>query len=230
LFADEEMVLISALQHYLFCPRQCALIHVEGVWRENYLTSAGRRMHERVDAGGMETRRDRHRASAVSLVSRRYGLTGVADVVEFERISGSDDAVGAHVAVRLPGQEGLWRPFPVEYKRGKPKLHRADEVQLCAQALCLEEMLDVCIEKGALFYGETRRRSDVVFDDALRSLTLETAQSVRRMIDDGKTPGPNVTKSCDACSLLEACQPQVCESVGSAERWIADRVEAALEI
>jgi len=229
LFADEEMVLISALQHYLFCPRQCALIHVEGDWHENYLTAAGRWMHERVDAGGIETRRDRHRASAVSLVSRRHGLTGVADVVEFERTAEPDDDMNDHGAIRLPGREGWWRPFPVEYKRGKPKSHQADEVQLCAQALCLEEMLNVRIEKGALFYGETRRRADVCFDESLRALTIETAQSIRRMLDEGVTPEPIVTKGCEACSLIDDCQPHVCETGKTIGRWVLDRVESALK-
>ena len=162
MYEDGECVMISALQHYLFCPRQCALIHVENIWSENYLTSAGRVMHERVDSGVMETRHDIHLATSLRLVSRRLGITGVADIVEFHRVMEQNDRAiddAERTAVRLPRRDGWWRPFPVEYKRGKPKPHRADEVQLCAQAICLEEMLSLKVEKGALFYGETRCNS-----------------------------------------------------------------------
>ena len=138
---NESPVMLSALQHYLFCPRQCALIHVEGVWSENYLTAAGRQLHERVDRKRAETRKDVHLATALRLVSNRLGLIGVADMVEFHRQESQLNANGICVAARLPGRTGFWRPFPVEYKHGSTKAHRADEVQLCAQALCLEEML-----------------------------------------------------------------------------------------
>ena len=139
---DESPVMLSALQHYLFCPRQCALIHIEGAWSENFLTASGRQLHERVDQRGGETRRNVHLATALRLVSSRLGLMGVADMVEFHRQETQQDESGRTVAARLPGRSGYWRPFPVEYKRGAPKSHRADEVQLCAQASCLEEMLD----------------------------------------------------------------------------------------
>ena len=223
LIDDGEYVMMSALQHYLFCPRQCALIHVENVWRENFLTSAGRVLHERVDSGVKETRRDIHLATSLRLVSRRLGVTGVADIVEFYRVAEHVDLVidGAErTAARLPNREGWWRPFPVEYKRGRPKAHRADEVQLCAQAVCLEEMLSVTIEKGALFYGETRRRKEVVFDDGLRELTIKTAAAVRDMIVAGVTPSPSYTDCCEACSLIEICRPRETSGNVSARRWL----------
>jgi len=223
-----DVVMLSALQHYLFCPRQCALIHVEGVWNENFLTASGRQLHERSDSGMRETRSNVHRATSLRLSSQRYGIAGVADVVEFFAVEVPLDEKGNVVGVALSGRRGFWRPFPVEYKRGKPKLHRADEVQLCGQALCLEEMLGVRIEKGALFYGETRRRTDVVFDETLRTLTTDTVRAVRKMLDEGVTPGPVVTKGCEACSLVGFCQPEICGHKESAERWVLDRVDEAL--
>ena len=223
---DESAVMLSALQHYLFCPRQCALIHVEGVWSENYLTAAGRQLHERVDRKGGETRKDVHLATALRLVSNRLGLIGIADMVEFHRQDAQFDANGRCVATRLPGRAGVWRPFPVEYKRGTPKLHRADEVQLCAQALCLEEMLGVSIESGALFYGETRRRMHVAFDVELRLLTEGIAAKVHELIRMGETPAPVLTRGCKACSLLDQCRPENVGGRESARRWINNQLEA----
>ena len=150
------MIMLSALQHAVFCMRQCALIHLEGIWTENHLTATGRILHERVDNGMHETRRDVRLATALRLVSRRLGVIGIADMVEFHRVGEG--------GAPLPGLSGRWMPFPVEYKHGKPKIHRADEVQLCAQAMCLEEMLNVEVPSGALFYGTTRRRMEVRFD------------------------------------------------------------------
>lgn len=215
--------MLSALQHYLFCPRQCALIHIEGVWSENFLTAAGRQLHERVDRRGGETRKDVHLATALRLTSQRLGLTGVADMVEFHRRETPQDECGRIVAARLPGRSGYWRPFPVEYKRGAPKSHRADEVQLCAQALCLEEMLGVAIDAGALFYGETRRRTDVAFDSGLRTLTENVAEEVHALMRSGVTPPPHPGKWCNACSIVEECRPKL--SCRSARDWLKKQVE-----
>lgn len=221
----ESPVMLSALQHYLFCPRQCALIHVEGVWNENYLTVSGRHLHERVDRKETETRKDVHLATSLRLLSDRFGLTGVADMVEFHRQSEPCDASGICVAARLPGRVGFWRPLPVEYKRGAPKSHRADEVQLCAQALCLEEMLDVSIKAGALFYGETRRRTDIEFDAELRALTEGVVAKVHELIDTGITPPPVLTKGCKACSMLDLCRPEDVGGRESARHWIKNQLE-----
>lgn len=203
--AEDALVPISALQHYLFCPRQCALIHVEQVWRENAATAEGRLLHERVDAGGRETRPGIRVARNVSLRSFSLGVSGVADVVEF------------HGAGR--GERG--RPVPVEYKRGKPKAHRADEVQLCAQAICLEEMFGLAVREGALFYGAVRRRMSVPFDDTLRALTTRVAAETRAMIAEGSTPRPVRTPACRRCSLEEACQPARLERPPSIARWLS---------
>lgn len=221
---DTDMVMLSALQHYLFCPRQCALIHVEGLWSENYLTSAGRRMHERVDSGRKETRRGVHLATSLRLVSNRLNMFGVADLVEFHLTDNEFDDAGRRRAARLPGREGWWRPFPVEYKRGSPKGHHADEVQLCAQAICLEEMFSLSIDVGALFYGEIRRRVDVAFDEELRRLTEETVRGVAEMIVLGETPPPVGSKQCNACSLQESCRPREAGRGRSARQWVEDEI------
>lgn len=218
---DDEMVALSALQHYLFCPRQCALIHVEGQWEESYLTASGRAMHERVDCRGGATRRDVHTATALKLFSRRLGVTGVADLVEFHRA----DEEG--LAIPLPRLSGRWMPCPVEYKRGKPKSHRADEVQLCAQGICLEEMLGTRISGGVLFYGVTKRRMEVAFDAELRSLTESVATAVRELVRGGTTPPPVYSRSCEACSLQGICRPKDLNGRISARHWLQNQLEEA---
>ena len=169
-FPDSDLVPLSALQHHLFCPRQCALIHVEQAWAENRLTAEGRVLHEATADIGTEKRRGVRVVTAMPLVSRRLGVSGIADLVEMHHATG-----------------GRWLPFPVEYKRGKPKSHRADEVQLCAQAIALEEMFAVTLDAGALFYGETRRRMPVQFDATLRALTMTVAAEVRASLATGTT-------------------------------------------
>lgn len=218
------IIMLSALQHYMFCPRQCALIHLEGVWSESYLTASGRTLHERVDRRTSESRRDVHNATALRLFSNRLGLTGVADMVEFRKVA-MEDEDGKPVAAKLPGLKGLWKPFPVEYKRGKPKSHQADEVQLCAQALCLEEMLDVVIPRGALFYGETRHRVEVAFDSVLRGLTETVVENTRDMLQSRVTPPPIFSKACNSCSLIDDCRPNSFDCRRSASRWIRNKLE-----
>lgn len=210
MFTEDDLLPLSALQHLLFCERQCALIHVEQVWVENSLTAEGRHLHERVDAGQAESRGNLHIARGIPLRSLRLGLSGKADLVEFHRLpEGKTGAV-------LGGRLGIWRLLPVEYKRGKPKTHRADEVQLCAQAMCLEEMLHAEVPVGALFYGETRRRQEVALDAALRALTEDTAERLHRLVSSGVTPAPVREPKCDRCSLLEICMPGApARSVGS---------------
>ena len=189
---DPVSVALSALQHFAYCPRQCALIHLERVWSENTLTAEGRVLHEKTHEAGTESRRDLRIARALALQSATHGLHGVADVVEFHR-----------------QPDGAWRPFPVEYKRGRPKFSPIDAVQLCAQALCLEDMLGLAIPAGALFYGETRRREEVVFDEKLRGETLRLVAATRAMIASGRTPPALYeARKCRACSLLALCQPR----------------------
>jgi CRISPR-associated exonuclease Cas4 len=211
-FGEEDLLPLSALQHLLFCERQCALIHLEGAWRENALTVEGRHLHERIDAGGRESRGDLQIARSLPLVSLRLGLAGRADVVELHRDAGG---------VPLPGRSGRWRAVPVESKRGRPKAHRADEVQLCAQGLCLEEMLGGEVPSGALFYGETRHRLEVAFDAGLRRLTEETAERLHALVASGRTPRARREPKCRSCSLLALCLP---DALGGSAAAYLDRV------
>lgn len=205
MYTDDALLPISALQHLIFCERQCALIHIERVWVENVLTAEGRIMHERAHHAGTETRGLLRIARALPLRCERLGLVGVADVVEFH----------------APDAGGTARPFPIEYKRGKPKAHDADRVQLCAQALCLEEMFGVHIKGGALYYGVTRRRTDVLFDRSLRELTEATAAQLHALITSGASPRAVREAKCDACSLLPVCLPEVVSSSISASQYFA---------
>jgi len=209
---DENLLPISALQHLLFCERQCALIHIEGLWAENRLTVEGRHLHDKAHEGPSETRRGVRIARRLWLRSDRLGLVGKADVVEFRPAD--------------PPRSGTV-PFPVEYKRGRPKRHDADRVQLCAQALCLEEMLDTTVLAGALFYGRTRRRLDVAFDAPLRRLTQNTAWRLHTLIGSGCTPPAVREKKCDGCSLLNLCLPAT-GSRSSAREHVARCLQQSL--
>lgn len=191
---EDEPIPLSALQHYIVCPRQVALIHLEQVWSENAETAAGRILHERVDAPASRARGGVRTATGLMLFSQALALSGRADAVEFHPLEGGGE-----------------RPFPVEYKRGKPKRHDGDRVQLCAQALCLEEMLDADVPAGALFYGEKRRRADVVFDAALRERTRGVAAAVRALFSAGTTPPPVTCPACAKCSLRERCRVDTLE-------------------
>jgi len=191
-YSEDDLLPISALQHVVFCERQCALIHVERVWDENLFTAEGRIMHERVHERDSESRGDVRIERGLPLRSLKLGLIGKADVVEFHRTD-----------------ERGWLPFPVEYKRGKPKADDCDKVQLCAQALCIEEMLGVEVSEGSLFYGKTRRRLDVTFDHTLREKTEKAAVKVREMIRNGMTPKADYTKKCKSCSLEGHCMPML---------------------
>ena len=204
----DESLPLSGLQHVMFCERQAALVHVERLWADNALTVDGSHRHRAVHeaAPRRERRGDLLIVRGMLLESQRLRVVGVADVVEFHRFAKGRDGCRPHL-VRLPGVDGWWRPYPVEYKRGRPKPHRADEVQLCAQAMCLEEMLDVEIAEGALFYGQTRRRLGVSMDGALREITLRAAERLRALVVQGRTPPPRKTPACRACSLVEFCMP-----------------------
>lgn len=206
-----EPIPISALQHYLYCPRQCALIHLEQLWAENLYTAEGRRLHEKAHGNTAESRRECKTVTGLQLCSRALGLVGQADMVEFHR------------------RGGRWHPYPVEYKRGRPKSLDADRIQLCAQALCLEEMLDVAIPEGALFYGKTRRRQVVSLDESLRAQTRAAAAAVHELLRLGATPPPppleKANDLCPACSLRDVCLPLVPRK--SAAGYLRSIVEGA---
>lgn len=208
-YNDDDLIMISALQHYVFCPRQCALIHIEQVWEDNRYTAEGNIFHDRVHEQGAESRGEVRIERGVALRSLRLGITGIADVVEFHR---------------RPGEK-TWQPFPVEYKRGKPKPDHCDAVQLCAQAMCLEEMLAVDISGGALYYGKTHRRQEVSFDAKLRQETEETARRVHDLIASGQTPTASYSPKCDSCSLSELCLPRTVEKKQSVKRYLSRMVK-----
>jgi len=216
-FSEDDLLPLSALQHLLFCERQCALIHIEQAWTENLFTAEGRIMHERVDSGARESRGDVRLAFSLALRSLRLGLSGKADVVEFHR---EPAATGS-----TRNGSSIWRPFPVEHKRGRPKKADWDKVQLCAQAMCLEEMLGLDVPCGALFYGKTRRRQDVVFDPELRRHTEETARRLHALIDSGVTPPPVYTAACDSCSFLESCLPVALGGRKSVSKYLKEVIE-----
>lgn len=211
-FLEDELLPISALQHLLFCERQCALIHIEGLWAENRLTVEGRHLHDKAHDGPSESRAGVRIARGLAVRSFRHGLVGKTDVVEFR-----PSAIG-HAET----------PFPVEYKRGRAKKHDADKVQLCAQALCLEEMLGTSVPAGALFYGRTRRRLDVAFDHRLRRLTEDTAGRLHALISSRRTPSAVREPKCDSCSLLNLCLPDAMAPRRSATGYVARAIETAL--
>ncbi len=198
-YHEDDYIMLSALQHYIFCPRQCALIHLEQQWAENRYTAEGKVLHERADSNKNTRQGSICQVRSLPICSQRLGLSGQADVVEFH----DDGSV-----------------YPVEYKRGRPKQDRCDEVQLCAQALCLEEMLNLKIVKGALFYGQKKRRKEILFDHDLRLLTDNICQAVHELLSAGKTPPADYSAKCDQCSLLPLCLPRSCGSQQSVERYM----------
>ena len=198
---SEDYLQLAGIQHFSFCRRQWALVYLEQQWSENLRTAEGRLEHERAhDDTLAEKRGGLLIIRGMRVVSHRLRLSGECDVVEFHA---SPDGVP------LQGEEGLWLPFPVEYKRGKPKPHQADELQLCAQAMCLEEMLCCSIPEGALFYGEPRRRTVVFFTPELRETVRRDSDEMHQLYHRGHTPKAKPSKSCNACCLKELCLPQL---------------------
>ena len=199
MYNDDEFLPISALQHFVFCPRQCALIYIEQVWEENLLTAEGKILHDKAHEERVETRDGIRIERGIFIRSEKLGLIGRADVVEFHK----------------PEQGHRWSAFPLEYKHGKPKDNNCDKVQLCAQALCLEEMLKADIPAGALFYGKTRHRIDVEFTQGLRGETMDAVARLRPFIRSGFTPAPVYGKKCESCSLLSICLPKIIQNAAS---------------
>ena len=207
---NHDVILISALQHYLFCQRQYALIHIEQVWAENRLTAEGQVLHQKAHEGKDESRPGIRITRGLKVGSARWGLRGVCDVVEFYG--------------RAPRFTSV---TPIEYKRGKPKSHCADELQLCAQAVCLEEMLGIGIPTGYLFYGKTRRRTEVNFDTELRELLSTTIKAIRGLNDTGTTPSAIFDKGmCNACSLIDLCKPHLAKRKLSTAQWFANQLQS----
>ncbi len=224
MFEEEELLPISALQHLAFCERQWGLIHIECLWSENLLTMEGHHLHNRVDEEETEVRGDIRICRGLRLRSLRLGLIGKADVVEFHRLP-----VPEGKGMRLEGINGLWRPVPVEYKRGKPKPDLCDELQLCAQALCLEEMLETVVPGGMLYYGVPRRRYEVSCDDELRREVESLSARLHEFSGLGKTPAAKYSKKCRSCSLNDFCMPKVVnKGQNSVKEYIAGAISDAV--
>lgn len=230
-YTPDDLLPLSGIQHFLFCRRQWALIHVEMQWKDNALTAEGRILHRRVDDPFFtETRNGVITARSVPVASYRLGLSGVCDVVEFvpsplhpSPIGRGDGGEGVH----LPNREGRYHPVPVEYKRGSPKREPVDEAQLCAQAICLEEMLSVEIPRGFLYYAQTRHREEVEFTPQLRKLVEEMSEEMHNYFSRGYTPKVKTHKGCRSCSLAEICLPVLQENVIAASKYIQKQLENA---
>lgn len=222
-YTSDDLLPLSGIQHFLFCRRQWALIHVERQWQENALTAEGKIMHQRVDDPFFtEKRKGIIIARAVPIASYRLGVSGICDVVEFQEVAPSTGE-----GVKLPGRDGLYLPAPVEYKRGKEKHDHSDESQLCAQAICLEEMLAVNIPIGYLYYGETRHRIAVELTASLRDLVRSMSDEMHAYFQRGYTPRVKPSKGCRSCSLADVCLPELQEKVIAASHYIRQQIENA---
>lgn len=226
MYSEDDLLMLSGIQHFAFCERQWALIHIEQQWAENMRTVEGTHIHERVDDPfTSEVRGNVITLRSISLVSYSLGLYGVADVVEFIR---SENTAG----IGMEGYSGVWQPVPVEYKRGKPKPDERDAVQLCAQAICLEEMYQndkstpLIIDKGYLFYGETRHRHEVIFSHEIRNKVETYTLRMHEIFAAGYTPSAKYKTHCKACSLVEICNPRVFEN----PRKVNDYLKNVLEM
>ena len=204
-YSEEDYLFISGIQHFKFCRRQWALIHVEQQWAENEHTVIGELMHKKAhDPYLTEKRKDTIIVRALPVVSKEMGITGECDVVEFRRCEDG---------VRLHGHRGLYSIYPVEYKKGKPKTDEKDQLQLAAQAMCLEEMFSTKIKEGALFYGETKRREIIHITDELRIEVRDMFQEMHHYFSRHYTPKVKTSKSCSSCSLKEICLPKLSKTV-----------------
>ena len=206
MYADDDMLMLSGIQHYVFCPRQWALIHLEQQWEDNRLTIEGEILHQNVDNPFYRQKNgERLTLRSVSIASKELGLYGITDAVEL--IPATDEAN----SITHPKYPGRWLPYPVEYKHGHKKRNACDEVQLAAQVMCLEEMYGINIDKAALFYWETRERDEVGITQELRTLTREAAEGMHRIYSTGNTPAAVRKKCCRSCSLQNLCMPELAE-------------------
>jgi CRISPR-associated exonuclease Cas4 len=206
-YLEDDLLPISGIQHILYCKRQCALIYIEQVWVDNFFTARGIVMHDRVHKEKSERRKGTIIERDVYIKSYKLGLVGKSDVVEFHKL------------------RNRWTPFPVEYKSGKAKTDNTDKVQLCAQAMCLEEMMNMKIEVGALFYGRTKNRLNVGFDELLRRETSYLAGEFHNLVNAGETPKEEYSKKCDNCSFKELCLPEVFNVKRSAKKYLQEIID-----
>lgn len=200
-YKEEDYLMLSGIQHFTFCRRQWALIHIEQQWQENEHTVAGELLHKNAhDPYFYEKRKDVIVSRAMPVFSRTMGVTGECDIVEFKKAANG---------ISLYGHRGTYQVYPVEYKKGKPKDTQIDILQLTAQAMCLEEMLSTEIKEGAVFYGEIRHRENMVFTDDLREQVIAAFEEMHQLFSKGYTPKVKWSKACNACSLKEVCMPKL---------------------
>lgn len=220
-YADEDLLSLSGIQHFHFCKRQWGLIHIEQQWADDLRTTQGNYIHRRADDPHYnESRGDVIIARSTPLISYRLGFRGIADVVEYTL---------SQEGVNLPGHEGLWQVKPIEYKRGKPKIDARDEVQLCAQAICLEEMLNVQIEKADFFYHEIRRRTSITLTDDLRELVAALSLEMHNLFKKGTTPPAEGGKPCHSCSLSNICMPKLTKKKIIVDKYISKHVRESIK-
>ena len=214
---SEDYIMLSGIQHFEFCKRQWALIHIERQWKENKLTFEGGLIHDRVDDPFIvESSEKKVVSRSMPIVSHRLKLYGIADVVEF--VSSLPEGI------KLYGRNGLWMPYPVEYKHGKPKEDDCDILQLCAQAMCLEEMLKISISEGAMYYYKIRRRQRIFFDEIIRAKTIDTVEKMYSLFNSSIMPAAEYMKKCDNCSMFDICLPKVNYKTGSVKKYIQNSV------
>lgn len=220
-YADEDLLPLSGIQHFYFCKRQWGLIHIEHQWEDDIRTTEGSYIHRRADdpfndeiRGGVMTTR------SVPLVSYTLGLRGIADVVEY---------TSSRMGVELSGHEGRWLVKPIEYKRGKPKRDARDEVQLCAQAICLEEMLETRIERAEIYYHEIRRRTAVSLTDDLREAVYALSDEMHDLFNRGETPPAESGKPCRYCSLLNICVPKLTRKKNIVSKYISKHIREVIK-
>jgi CRISPR-associated exonuclease Cas4 len=229
MFADDELIAISALQHWIYCPRQAALIHLEQEWHDNADTAHGHLVHAKTDSGIDETRDGERIVRSLPLVSKRYGLRGISDVVGFTPPLGISPATISNILDGFRRQGAplpqAWSVYPIEYKRGRPKAHAADHIQLAAQAMCLEDMLNTKIERGELFYHAIRRREVVAIDAELREQVHQAVAGMQHILQNNHTPPPRHDDRCKRCSLKDSCLPQ---ARPSAAQWFTNRLNHSL--
>ena len=215
-YKEEDFLQLSGLQHFKFCRRRWALIHIEHQWAENYRTIDGAILHQNAhDTAFQESRGDRFITRGVSVYSAELGVSGQCDVLEYRQ---------GNTGIPLAGKDGLWQPYPVEYKRGKPREDTGDTLQLCGQAMCLEAMLCFDIPEGALYYGEIRRRQRVTFTPELRLQVRELLEQMHELYQRGYTPKVRPSKFCNACSLKELCLPKLMKN-----RSVSAYLKSAME-
>ena len=222
MYSEEDLLPLSGLQHLAFCERRWALVHLEQQWEENLFTTEGKLLHEKAHSADIESRPEVLVRRTLPLRSFRLGLSGQTDIVEFLPCEAAEPGVS------MPRRKGLWKPYPVEYKRTRDKHGSvAYRIQLCAQALCLEEMLQVPVPAGAVFDGKAKRREVVIFDEPLRQEVEHLAALMHEILLSGKTPRAVYAKKCESCSMNPVCLPKAVESA-SASSYLTRAIDANL--